>query len=126
MPRISAQPIDYLGSWRGRGGAILTPEPELWSPSVVSWSRYSWRRLLDGETQLRWQISQLIGTDDTDQPGITCPLTSDGRPYNAHVRLLRAGLSAGVRVGTGDKFQGQDNYRRLASDHSLTVDEGVL
>ena len=28
-------------------------------------------------------------------------------PYNAQVRRLRAGLPAGVRVGTVDKFQGQ-------------------
>ena len=29
-------------------------------------------------------------------------------PYNAQVRCLRAALPAGVRVGTVDKFQGQE------------------
>ena len=29
-------------------------------------------------------------------------------PYNAQVRLLRRALPAGVRVGTVDKFQGQE------------------
>jgi hypothetical protein len=29
-------------------------------------------------------------------------------PYNAQVRALRAALPAGVRVGTVDKFQGQE------------------
>ena len=29
-------------------------------------------------------------------------------PYNAQVRRLRAGLPAGVRIGTVDKYQGQE------------------
>lgn len=58
------------------------------------------------------EIAQLIGVDYTDTAGRTRPLTAGDimvvAPYNAHVRLLRAGLPAGVRVGTVDKFQGQE------------------
>ncbi|HEU5189353.1 MAG TPA: TM0106 family RecB-like putative nuclease [Methylomirabilota bacterium] len=48
----------------------------------------------------------------TDAAGATRPLRLEDfmvvAPYNAQVLRLRAGLPAGVRVGTVDKFQGQE------------------
>ncbi|WP_163745908.1 TM0106 family RecB-like putative nuclease [Mycolicibacterium helvum] len=63
------------------------------------------------------QIRQLIGTEWTDFDGCTKPLiTTDFMvvtPYNDQVRAIRDGLArhavtAGVPVGTVDKFQGKE------------------
>ena len=58
------------------------------------------------------EIAGLLGVDWTDQHGCTRPLTVANimavAPYNAQVRMLRSILPSGVRVGTVDKFQGQE------------------
>ena len=60
---------------------------------------------------VRATIAELVGTALTDSAGHTRPLTRDDimvvAPNNAHVRMLRHALP-GVRVGTVDKFQGQE------------------
>ena len=57
-------------------------------------------------------VRELIGTTYTDTDGATRPLEASDvlvvAPYNAQVRALRAGVPAGVRVGTVDRFQGQE------------------
>ncbi|MBT5756481.1 MAG: TM0106 family RecB-like putative nuclease [Acidimicrobiaceae bacterium] len=62
-------------------------------------------------------IAGLVGTDWTDQAGATRPLTSGDfivvTPYNDQRRLIGAALethpaTAGVEVGTVDKFQGRE------------------
>ena len=57
-------------------------------------------------------IAALLGTAYTDEKRRTRPLTVDDvlvvTPYNAQVRALRAAVPEGVRVGTVDKFQGQE------------------
>ncbi|HEU5490293.1 MAG TPA: TM0106 family RecB-like putative nuclease, partial [Gaiellaceae bacterium] len=57
-------------------------------------------------------IDALLGTGYTDETGATRPLGADDflvvTPYNAQVRALRACVPEGVRVGTVDKFQGQE------------------
>jgi predicted RecB family nuclease len=57
-------------------------------------------------------IRALVGTSYTDERGSTRPLTVDDvlvvTPYNAQVRVLRQAVPEGVRVGTVDKFQGQE------------------
>mgnify|MGYP000176761121 CR=1 FL=1 len=57
------------------------------------------------------EIRALLGTPFTDERGATRPLEAADvlvvAPYNAQVRALRARVPAGVRVGTVDKFQGQ-------------------
>ena len=54
----------------------------------------------------------LIGQPYTDTNGITQPLTLNDflfiAPYNAQVRALRSALPTGARVGSVDKFQGQE------------------
>jgi predicted RecB family nuclease len=64
------------------------------------------------------RISRLIddllsrGSTWIDKDGITCPLTLKDilvvAPYNAQVSALREKLPPGARVGTVDKFQGQE------------------
>jgi uncharacterized protein len=57
-------------------------------------------------------IRALLGTGYTDDAGARRPLGVDDvlvvTPYNAQVRALRQAVPAGVRVGTVDKFQGQE------------------
>ncbi len=58
------------------------------------------------------EIQRLVGTRFTDEHGVTRPLTAADvlvvAPYNAQVRALLQAVPAGVRVGTVDKFQGQE------------------
>jgi AAA domain len=64
------------------------------------------------------RISSLIddllskGSSWTDKNGVTCPLTLEDilvvAPYNAQVSALRLRLPPGARIGTVDKFQGQE------------------
>jgi predicted RecB family nuclease len=73
-----------------------------------------------GNGQLSWEeadevsraIAGLLGTNYTDVKGQTRPLTEDDvlvvTPYNAQVRTLRQRVPSAVRVGTVDKFQGQE------------------
>jgi len=57
-------------------------------------------------------IADMRGGTFTDSDGTRRPLREDDfmvvAPYNAQVLRLRAGLPTGVRVGTVDKFQGQE------------------
>ena len=57
-------------------------------------------------------IEALLGTAYTDEKGRTRPLGVEDvlvvTPYNAQVRTLRLHVPDGVRVGTVDKFQGQE------------------
>ena len=57
-------------------------------------------------------IAGMRGGTFTDGDGTTRPLRAEDfmvvAPYNAQVQRLRAALPAGVRVGTVDKFQGQE------------------
>jgi predicted RecB family nuclease len=56
-------------------------------------------------------IAEMRGGSFTEKDGTVRPLREEDflvvAPYNAQVRRLRAGLPRGVRVGTVDKFQGQ-------------------
>ena len=62
--------------------------------------------------QVAPMIAAMRGGTFTDADGTTRPLREDDfmvvAPYNAQVLRLRAGLPPGVRVGTVDKFQGQE------------------
>jgi uncharacterized protein len=64
------------------------------------------------------EVARLLGTPFTDGKG-TRPLTVGDllvvAPYNAQVRLIRSLVPKGVRVGTVDKFQGQEAAAVLVS-----------
>ncbi len=55
---------------------------------------------------------ELLGRSYTDKNGTTKPLALDAflfiAPYNAQVRALQDALPSGARVGSVDKFQGQE------------------
>jgi uncharacterized protein len=57
-------------------------------------------------------IDSLIGTEFVDRDGARAPLNLQHilvvAPYNAQVNLLRDRLPDGARIGTVDKFQGQE------------------
>jgi len=61
---------------------------------------------------VRSTIEQLLGSGFTEENGATRPLEPKDilvvAPYNAQVRALQRRMPAGVRVGTVDKFQGQE------------------
>lgn len=62
--------------------------------------------------RIRATIAGMLGGSFTDADGTTRPLREKDfvvvAPYNTQVRRLRVGLPAGVRIGTVDKFQGQE------------------
>ena len=62
-----------------------------------------------------------------DREGVREPLTLQDAlvvaPYNAHVAVLRSTLPAGARVGTVDKFQGQEAPIVIYSMATSTADE---
>ena len=62
--------------------------------------------------RIKAAIAGMLGGSFTDADGTTRPLRAEDfmvvAPYNAQVRRLRMGLPAGVRIGTVDKFQGQE------------------
>jgi predicted RecB family nuclease len=57
-------------------------------------------------------VKRLLGRPWIDHRGLSRPLALDDilvvAPYNAHVARLRDALPVGARVGTVDKFQGQE------------------
>lgn len=59
-------------------------------------------------------IAELSGTTVTESDGTSRPLQLDDlmvvTPYNAQVRCLTDRLPGGVRIGTVDKFQGQEAH----------------
>ncbi len=62
-------------------------------------------------TVVRTLVDDLLKGQWTDAEGVTAPFTLDDvlvvAPYNAHVAALLRALPTGARVGTVDKFQGQ-------------------
>lgn len=62
--------------------------------------------------RIRIIYQELLGRAYTAKDGVTRPLTLEDflfiTPYNAQVRVLQAVLPAGARVGSVDKFQGQE------------------
>jgi uncharacterized protein len=62
--------------------------------------------------RIRAEIAAIIGRTFTDKDGASRSLTLDDvlivAPYNAQVNCLREVLPEGARVGTVDKFQGQE------------------
>lgn len=61
---------------------------------------------------IRTACADLLAGRWTDREGNTRPMTEEDiivvAPYNAQVNALRDALPAGIRVGTVDKFQGQE------------------
>lgn len=71
--------------------------------------------------------SVLLGRAWTDVDGNALPLTTDDivvvAPYNAQVHVLGSVLPAGARVGTVDKFQGQEAAAVFVSLAASTAED---
>ena len=72
-------------------------------------------------------ITELLGGSWTDKDGSTRPMRETDiivvAPYNAQVNALRDALPLGVRVGTVDKFQGQEAPVCLVSMTASSAEE---
>ena len=71
-------------------------------------------------------VAELVGAEWVDEHGTRVLGLSDilvVAPYNAQVELLRERLPAGVRVGTVDKFQGQEAPVAIYSMASSTPED---
>jgi predicted RecB family nuclease len=80
---------------------------------------------------VRAEIERLLGTNYADENGER-PLRYEDfivvAPYNSHVRCLREQLPEAVRVGTVDKFQGQEAtvvFFAMASSSGEDVPRGL-
>lgn len=76
---------------------------------------------------VRELVRSLLGRAWTDRRGATRPLEVEDvlvvAPYNAHVARLRTALPDGLRVGTVDKFQGQQAPVVVFSMASSSVED---
>jgi uncharacterized protein len=72
-------------------------------------------------------VGQLVGSAWVGPDGVTHPIALGDilivAPYNAQVGRLRAALPGGARVGTVDKFQGQEAPVALYSMASSSVED---
>ncbi len=81
--------------------------------------------------RVRAEIERLVGSPYVED-GVERPLRYEDfivvAPYNAHVRCLREKLPEEVRVGTVDKFQGQEatvSFFSMASSSGEDVPRGI-
>ena len=76
---------------------------------------------------IRAAIAELTRGTWTDRDGVTRPLREEDvivvAPYNAQVNALRAALPERVRVGTVDKFQGQEAPVCLVSMTASSIED---
>jgi uncharacterized protein len=72
-------------------------------------------------------VEELLGRRVVDRTGIERDMTEGDilvvTPFNLQVRCLREGLRSGVRVGTVDKFQGQEAPVVIVSLCSSTLED---
>ena len=77
--------------------------------------------------RVRELVDDLVGTTWTDKDGVTRKLELDDvlvvAPYNAHVARLQQHLPDGARIGTVDKFQGQEAPVTIYSMATSTADD---
>jgi predicted RecB family nuclease len=100
-PGLERQRLNAPHPWGG-AGLRWAPVPHAGNQSASSQEAAAVRTIVDELTRSTW----------TDQSGVEHPMTQRDilvvAPYNAHVARLRSVLPPGVRVGTVDKFQGQE------------------
>ena len=110
------------GLRRGGSGATRTPRGNV-STGVPAWPETGAHLVPvahEGNSQsapeeveaIRAAALDLLRGTWTDREGRTCPMTEADiivvAPYNLQVNALRRALPPGIRVGTVDKFQGQE------------------
>jgi uncharacterized protein len=109
--------------------AIQAPEP--WAGSGVRWVpvEHAGNEAASSEEAavVARIVGELVGSTWVDPAGAAYPIGLGDilivAPYNAHVGRLRIALPAGARVGTVDKFQGQEAPVALYSMASSSVED---
>lgn len=78
----------------------------------------SQKSIEEGEI-IKAKYDALLGQEFADRDGNTCSITEDDilvvTPYNVQVNYLRSILPDNAKVGTFDKFQGQEAHIVLIS-----------
>jgi uncharacterized protein len=96
----------------------------VWAPVEHSGNRTA---STEEAARVREIVDDLVGTKWTDKHGATHELTLDDvlvvAPYNAHVAKLQQHLPLGARIGTVDKFQGQEAPVTIYSMATSTADD---
>lgn len=107
-------------------GPVLADAPDI--TAFVSELAYE-SRLVGVVAEL---LGQLLAGTWTDRKGVARPVTLEDvlvvTPYNNEVGRLRHGLPAGARIGTVDKFQGQEApvvVYSMASSSAADAPRGV-
>jgi len=85
------------------------------------------QRSIEEANRLGQAYRALLGRPWVNQKGERHPITTDDilvvSPYNMQVNLLKQTLPPGARVGTVDKFQGQEAAAVLVSMASSSADD---
>jgi uncharacterized protein len=115
--RLRSEPGLEQQSVDGRAGLLWVPVEHQGNRTASDEEAVRVRELLD----------DLLGTKWTDKHGATREVTLDDvlvvAPYNAHVARLQQHLPDGARVGTVDKFQGQEAPVTIYSMATSTADD---
>ena len=109
--------------------ALQAPEP--WAGAGVRWApvEHTGNEAASSEEAavVARIVGELVGSTWADSDGVAHPIALGDilivAPYNAHVGRLRAALPGGARVGTVDKFQGQEAPVALYSMASSSVED---
>jgi AAA domain len=111
IPGLEQQSVD------GRAGLIWVPVEHAGNRTAST----------EEAVRVRGIIDDLVGEKWTDKHGVTHELTLDDvlvvAPYNAHVARLQQHLPEGARIGTVDKFQGQEAPVTIYSMATSTTDD---
>ncbi len=101
--------VETCSSQRVGDGPVVEGSGVRWLPVEHTENRTSSSEEVEAIAAIH---AALVGRDWTDQHGVTKPMTPADilvvAPYNAQVHLLSERLGASARVGTVDKFQGQE------------------
>jgi uncharacterized protein len=105
--------------------------PEPWAGSGVRWVpvEHTGNEAASSEEAavVARIVGELVGSAWVGPDGVTHPIALGDilivAPYNAQVGRLRAALPGGARVGTVDKFQGQEAPVALYSMASSSVED---
>jgi uncharacterized protein len=119
--RLQSHPATAYQSIKAPG---LPPAGSYWAPVQHSGNA----QVADPEVEeIKATVKSLLLGTWTTSDGISQPLVEKDiivvAPYNAQVLALREALPSGVRVGTVDKFQGQEAAVCLVSMTASSADE---
>jgi predicted RecB family nuclease len=119
--RLSSHPDTVRQAVRGthfpEAGAFWVPVPHEGNAQIAA----------EEVEAIRAAVADLLRGTWTDKDGITRPMRASDiivlAPYNAQVNALRDALTDAVRVGTVDKFQGQEAPVCLVSMTASSAEE---